>query len=754
MKDKRQDTFESGKEYTLAQIFSGENRIIIPDLQRDYCWGDKVHDKEGKPIPKLELVTGFLKSLKDVFVENKHNNFILGMIYGYEQPKGHIHLCDGQQRITTLFLLMGILYRKTKAEEFKKALISDNELQDDKEPHLQYAIRESTLFFLSDLVSKWFLGDGIEIQNIKDQDWYFVEYDQDPTIQSMIEALKTIEKELAGNIDHQAFGKFILNDLQLLYYDMGTRSQGEETFVVINTTGEPLTASENLKPILLGGLDDETIKRHNDDETEVSDLRWYSSQWEDREEWFWQNRRSDEVIADNGVKTFVDWFFQIKYRQEELADLKVLFQKEKKLSPVSLLDEVHNSFLALKRCVDVSKNDERIADVLKQVESGEITFLWLRKINQKDVVLPLIAYLTRFPSPKLYYEFVRRIRRNYFDKQRDRGNFVDWRYVVQIISLANEESDVLTYITMPCAANFIKIPNVNLNEWYNDDERLKDTLRKDHKSDIETWEDHTELMGDLTPLRKSNKGRENSFENLQQIWNTFVKLYKCYSEIEVKSHSIQMLSNYVRLYRVLIGYPGIGHIERTSRMQGSWFTRKDQNCIDYFKYLNDSEFQTLWLLQETETVLTEVKKRVRALLPKADMDLNDENFSAGRHLKAWLFLKVLYAERKNVALSFWDRNGIASYIDVRSNKLNTDLPFSLANSICGYAIKSGRGGNRIDYCEAQDFWGNPMCFDTPIGDHISLADFNARKTKPIQEEVIERIGKQIKLILDDFYDLK
>ena len=47
MTDKQYCTFESGKEYTLAEIFSGEIRIVIPDLQRDYCWGDKVWDKNG-----------------------------------------------------------------------------------------------------------------------------------------------------------------------------------------------------------------------------------------------------------------------------------------------------------------------------------------------------------------------------------------------------------------------------------------------------------------------------------------------------------------------------------------------------------------------------------------------------------------------------------------------------------------------------------------------------------------------------------
>lgn len=47
------------------------------------------------------------------------------------------------------------------------------------------------------------------------------------------------------------------------------------------------------------------------------------------------------------------------------------------------------------------------------------------------------------------------------------------------------------------------------------------------------------------------------------------------------------------------------------------------------------------------------------------------------------------------------------------NKLNSELDFSLANSICGYGIKSGFGaGNEIRY--VSDYWGSQHCFDILI----------------------------------------
>ena len=35
------------REYSLSQLFSTSNRrVIIPDFQRDYCWGDKTHGEK------------------------------------------------------------------------------------------------------------------------------------------------------------------------------------------------------------------------------------------------------------------------------------------------------------------------------------------------------------------------------------------------------------------------------------------------------------------------------------------------------------------------------------------------------------------------------------------------------------------------------------------------------------------------------------------------------------------------------------
>lgn len=317
--------FISGETYTLAEMFSGVRKIIIPDLQRDYCWGDSVHTDN-----KIELVSGFVGNLIDIFNNFKESNLTadlnLGLIYGYEIPENHIQLCDGQQRITTLFLLVGMLNRKTgEKNSFRRQLMSDFEYKvDDKEPYLQYSIRETSLYFISDLVCHFFVSekdDKYSPANAKDivrSSWFFNEYLYDPSIQSMLRAIGIIENILDGKSKAwcEEFGDFIINKLTFLYYDLENRENGEETFVVINTTGEPLSATQNLKPLVCNA--------------EVNkDVRSIATFWEEIETWFWRKRQGDNDTADAGFNEFLRWFSILQLYSSDIETAKKILSSGK-----------------------------------------------------------------------------------------------------------------------------------------------------------------------------------------------------------------------------------------------------------------------------------------------------------------------------------------------------------------------------------------------------------------------------------------
>lgn len=310
--------FITGETYTLAELFSGERRIIIPDLQRDYCWGDENNTKSTGE--KGELVSGFVNNLLAQFNDYKTINdkecLNLGLFYGYEVPANHIQLCDGQQRLTTLYLLLGMINKNTIEHKedtplpegkFRRYLISDFEYKhDDKEPYLNYAIRETSLYFLSDLVCKFFIGNIDKVENIKSADWYFDYYNLDPSIQNMLKALAKIEKifgeDSDSSLDFLEFGDWLINKVTFLYFDMENRKNGEETFVVINTTGESLSSTQNLKPLVL------QEKNANFDNTGfIYGEKGIDKCWEEIETWFWQKRMGDNDTAEAGFAEFLRW---------------------------------------------------------------------------------------------------------------------------------------------------------------------------------------------------------------------------------------------------------------------------------------------------------------------------------------------------------------------------------------------------------------------------------------------------------------
>ncbi len=292
---------EDGKSYTVKDLFQGDNdKIVIPDLQRDYCWTP-------------DMVTGLLNTFiefsrqMDEFDDTK---IPMGLIYGYysessdgktELPHPHLQLCDGQQRLTSIFLILGMLNRKfhklDTEKPYTRLLMSDFEKeQDDCAPYLLYDIRESSTYFLSDLTLRFFIDDKIQsVNELMSQSWYLNDYKNDPTVNNIIDAIKAIDVILSDeSLDLERLGTFISERMNFLYCDMGNRTNGEETFVVINTTGEPLSGSENLKPVVIRN----SINSGNPTACD---------QWEEIETWFWKNRNNGNDTADAGLVEFLRW---------------------------------------------------------------------------------------------------------------------------------------------------------------------------------------------------------------------------------------------------------------------------------------------------------------------------------------------------------------------------------------------------------------------------------------------------------------
>lgn len=269
----RNSPLQTGVSYTLYEFFGLKRIIVIPDLQRDYCWAS------------TKIVTGNGQSLVEAYVDDlilasqkeKDAKLKMGLLYGYEYPADNVQLCDGQQRLTTLFLISGVCLNKLGEENNIQKEEVSSIISHGNSSRLQYAIRDSSLSFINNLVQ-----NGAFYPEITEEPWFSNEYRRDPSICNMILAIKQIDEKVINAETAKRLLHYILHNISFLYFDMQSRTYSEEQYIILNTTGYSLTPTEHVKPKLLGKLSDE------------EQLDKYSKRWESWEQFIWDHRPTED----------------------------------------------------------------------------------------------------------------------------------------------------------------------------------------------------------------------------------------------------------------------------------------------------------------------------------------------------------------------------------------------------------------------------------------------------------------------------
>lgn len=104
-------TIEVNKQSVKQLLETGKvNKFIIPEYQRPYAWSD-------------EQIQTLFEDLVEYTENNNESTYFLGTIVSYENENNEQEIIDGQQRITSLFLLLRALYSKldsmTETKEVK-----------------------------------------------------------------------------------------------------------------------------------------------------------------------------------------------------------------------------------------------------------------------------------------------------------------------------------------------------------------------------------------------------------------------------------------------------------------------------------------------------------------------------------------------------------------------------------------------------------------------------------------------------------
>ncbi|MBM7577874.1 DUF262 domain-containing protein [Jeotgalibacillus terrae] len=219
------------KVYSFWELIN-QYKISIPIIQRDYVQGRKNKEVE---IMRHNFLRVLFHSLKT------GDSVELDFIYGTVDQAKHFAPLDGQQRLTTLFLLHWYIALK------------ENKLDNNKEifKKFTYETRMSSKLFCQMIISLTDLDltKACLSTQIQNESSFYYEWINDPTILSMLEMIDDIHV-FASNYElpNDLFEMLQSNaPITFQFIDLDTFQLEDTLYIKMNARGKPLTSFENFK---------------------------------------------------------------------------------------------------------------------------------------------------------------------------------------------------------------------------------------------------------------------------------------------------------------------------------------------------------------------------------------------------------------------------------------------------------------------------------------------------------------------------
>lgn len=248
-------------------------KIIIPIIQRDYA--------QGRRDPDIERVRSrFLDSLYNAVVGEP---ITLDFVYGDIDADGVLTPLDGQQRLTTLFLLHWYAARKADASKEECAFLSN----------FGYETRYSARYFCRELTAFVPSFKDVLSDEIVDQAWFPLEWQKDPTISSMLVMLDAIDEKFRDVED--LWEKLKAGAISFYFLPIKDMGLTDELYIKMNSRGKPLTRFEHFKAELercMRAVDDASAKRI----AQKIDCKWTDMLWHYRNSGFGAD---DDAVTDD-----------------------------------------------------------------------------------------------------------------------------------------------------------------------------------------------------------------------------------------------------------------------------------------------------------------------------------------------------------------------------------------------------------------------------------------------------------------------
>ncbi len=329
-------------EVPLSKVFSSDYEFAIPDYQRPYTWG-------------VEQATQLLEDLHDAVDRNPDEPYFLGSVVLVKEPNvPFAEVIDGQQRLTTLTILLAVLRELSEDEKDRDNLDKliwepGDTIQDlASRPRLRLRKRDEDFFrkHVQDRGGLAVLETGVAPANDAQSN-----IGKNARELSRLLAKKTPQERLA-------LAKTIVQRTFLVVVSTPDLASAYRIFSVMNSRGVELSPADIFKSNVIGTLPEDLKEK-------------YADKWEDLE-------------VDLGREAFVDLFSHIRMVYMKVRARKLLLQEFESsvLSqflperPAAFVDDVLEPYGRAYR-------DLLVSDYQSVTDSAEIN-RWLRRLHRLD----------------------------------------------------------------------------------------------------------------------------------------------------------------------------------------------------------------------------------------------------------------------------------------------------------------------------------------------------------------------------------
>ncbi len=725
-----------------------ENKTIeIPMLQRDYAQGRD--DEKTKQIRNT-----FVNAIYDALSGGKALH--LDFVYGTTNNNETFIPLDGQQRLTTLFLLHWYIAIKSDKNNL-------NTLKINNKSRFTYNTRVSSRDFCDALVNpnvNIAFSDNPLSDDIKNSGWFFLQWMKDPTIKSMLTMLDGIHEKFRKETDIKKFW----NNLEKMTFelmDLKDHNLTDKLYIKMNSRGKPLTDWENFKAWFEENCLDKALKEDAAKDWKIN----IDGKWTDL---FWKYKDKNDYLVDQEFMRFFNriafnyyllhkedqkdekfdkiysLFLRENTRENELFvpfetyEKMICFTAENIDKIAKTLDFFHKHLIDKKDTEKYFYFNEKLNLLFRKIETdnkNNIERLFRNIINKDNPTLEercLLFAFSEFISnpeskPKNLFSYMRIVRNLVLNTKIDKDN---------IVNILNSIKEIVKLADLP---DFLMKASEQLNQQkiigFNGEQIKEEKEKLEIITGNNKWEEkfneaenYKFFKGSISSLIDVSRIKEGKHSH--DDFDSFEKRFNIYKTIST-DNSIEMWNLLVLLQAL--------HIERYrwGAPSGKGYHALDVLRISYSELHKKQQwFQKIW--EEVENNENDI---IEKLKNKCLDCLHNDSYENHKYYRVWLAYEISCLKNSKKLEENWGISFRYDQIKIYANSENKIFPeiekFSYGN-LLPFNTWSGVSYFRYVYPKIKEAW--------------DANNESIEKSPQEQESIIEEREKEIRNNLKEYFD--